>query len=98
LSSAAELRLSFWDKWTSWQVGSTAERQLCPGAAPLQSTAGLRALPAGSEGRGERQREVNGSLGLEDAESSLGEEIFSAIDTVSLCMKDNVFEFCEKIY
>jgi len=79
LSSAAELRLSFWDKWTSWQVGSTAERQLCPGAAPLQSTAGLRTLPAGSEGRGERQREVNGSVGWEGAESSLGEKSFQPL-------------------
>ena len=34
--------------------GSAAERQLCPGAAALQSPAGLRALPAGTEGRGER--------------------------------------------
>ena len=48
----------FWDRGSSWQVGSAAERQLCPGAAPLQSAAGLRALPAGTEGRHARKREV----------------------------------------
>ena len=42
----------------SWQAGSAAERQLCPGAAPLQSAAGLRALPAGTEGQDARKREV----------------------------------------
>jgi len=47
------------------------QRQLCPGAAPLPSTAGLRALPAGSEGRGARQRVVKGSVGWEDVESSV---------------------------
>jgi len=48
--------------------GSAAERQLCPGAAPLQSTAGLKALPVGTEGRGARQRDDKDSLGWEDAE------------------------------
>ena len=43
-----------WDGGSSWQAGSAAERQLCPGAAPLQSPAGLTALPAGTEGRQEK--------------------------------------------
>ena len=58
----------------SWQAGSAAERQLCPGAAPLQSAAGLRALPAGTEGRLSRKREVKGSVEWEDAESSKEEK------------------------
>jgi len=69
----------------------------CPGAAPLQSTAGLRALPAGSEGRGARQREVKSTVKWKDAESSLQAGIFSAFHTVSLCMQDNVSALCGKI-
>jgi len=64
-------------------VSSIAERQLCPGAAPLQSSAGLRALPAGSEGRGARQREINICLVLEDTESSLQGGIFPASQSVA---------------
>ena len=58
----------------SWQVGSAAERQCCRETAPLQSAAGLRALPAGTEGRAVRQREVKGSVEWEDAESSVEEK------------------------
>ena len=72
-SSAAELG------WAPGMEGahgnqSALQRQLCPGADPLKSPAGVRALPAGSEGRGVRQRGVKGSVAWEDAESSLGEK------------------------
>ena len=63
---AGPLLLS-WAGLLGWRelmaAGRAAERQLCPGAAPVQSTAGLRALPAGSEERGVRQREVKDSVG-----------------------------------
>ena len=45
-ASAAELGWAPGPKGSSWQAGSAAERQLCPGAAPLHSAAGLGALPA----------------------------------------------------
>ena len=44
------------------QVGSAAERQLCPGAALLHSTAGLGVWSAGDmriEGKGERLKDVH---------------------------------------
>jgi len=68
-----------WDGGSSWQVGSTEKRQLCPGAAPLQSAAELRALPAGAERKEQRQREVKGCLLWEDSESSLGERSSDSI-------------------
>jgi len=34
--------------------------QLCPEATPLLSPAGLRALPAGTEGKGAKLRQVTG--------------------------------------
>ena len=56
-----------WDGGSSWQAGSTAERQLCPGA-------GLGALPAGTERIRAWMRELKGSGEWEDAESSLEEK------------------------
>ena len=53
-ASAAELGRAPGPKGSSWQAGSAAERQLCPGAAPLHSTAGLGALPAAGTGRTEK--------------------------------------------
>ena len=61
-------------KWAALQRDSS-----CPGAAPLQSPAGLRALPEGSKGRGARQREVKGSLGWEDDERSLTEKVSQSV-------------------
>ena len=46
---AAELGRAPGPKGSSWQAGSAAESQLCPGAAPLPSAAGLGALPAETE-------------------------------------------------
>jgi len=53
-SCAADLGWAPGMEGTPGKWAALAEKQLCPGAAPLQSTAGLRALPAGSEGRGAR--------------------------------------------
>jgi len=65
-SSAAELG---WAPGMKRAHGNQAalQRQLCPGAAPLQSAAGLRALPAGTDGRGGRQREVQGNWEFENS-------------------------------
>ena len=76
-------------------MGSTAERQLCPGVAPLQSAAGLRALPAGTEGRGARQREVRGNLWWEDAESSLGEKSSQSLTRYVSGCRANQLQFLE---
>ena len=54
---------------------STAESQLCLGAAPLQRAVGLRALPTGTEGRGAGQREGKGRRQWENTESSLEEKL-----------------------
>jgi len=48
--------------WRELMAGCSAEegeRSSCPGAAALQSPAGLRALPAGTERRGERLKTVS---------------------------------------
>jgi len=52
-------------------VGSAAERQLCPEAAPLQSPAGLREC---LQALREEDREIKGSQLLEDVESSFEEK------------------------
>ena len=77
-------------------MGSTAERQLCPGVAPLQSAAGLRALPAGTEGRGARQREVRGNLWWEDGESLLGEKSSQSLTRYVSGCRANQLRFLEE--
>jgi len=69
-------------------VGSAAERQLCPGAAPLQSTAGLRALPAGTEREEEgSKRELKDSLGWEERGELSWRKISTAFTRVSLWLQ-----------
>jgi len=63
-------------------VGSAAERQLCPGGAPLKSPAGLRECLQAARGE-ERGREVNICLVLEDTESSLWGGMFPASQSVA---------------
>ena len=63
-ASAAELGRAPGPKGSSWQAGSAAQRQLCPGAAPLHSAAGLGALTAGGSGRGEKGERNYGLSGI----------------------------------